>query len=63
VLEIYRLKERGEVLVTGRAVGTKIGRGKVHVIHSLEELDTFRPGEVLVARCWWRKRRPPTGSR
>ncbi|WP_300363277.1 phosphoenolpyruvate synthase [Hydrogenimonas sp.] len=49
VLEIYRLKERGEVLVTGRAVGTKIGRGKVHVIHSLEELDTFRPGEVLVA--------------
>ena len=49
VLEIYRLKERGKVLVTGRAVGTKIGTGRVHVIHSLDELDSFKAGEVLVA--------------
>ncbi|WP_456392341.1 phosphoenolpyruvate synthase [Nitratifractor sp.] len=48
-LEIYRLKERGKVLVTGRAVGTKIGTGKVHVIRSLDELDSFKAGEVLVA--------------
>ncbi|WP_300369177.1 phosphoenolpyruvate synthase, partial [Hydrogenimonas sp.] len=49
VLEIYRLKERGEVLVTGRAVGMKIGQGKVHIIRDLKELDSFKPGEVLVA--------------
>ncbi len=49
ILEIYRLKERGRVLATGRAVGTKIGRGKVHVVRSLEELPDFKPGEVLVA--------------
>ena len=49
VLKMYRLKNRGKVLAEGRAVGTKIGTGKVHVVRSLDELDTFRPGEVLVA--------------
>ncbi|WP_456431193.1 phosphoenolpyruvate synthase [Nitratifractor sp.] len=48
-LEIYRLKERGKVLVSGRAVGTKIGQGKVHYIPDVEHLNEFRPGEVLVA--------------
>ncbi len=49
LLKMYRLKNRGKVLAEGRAVGTKIGTGKVHVVRSLDELDTFRPGEVLVA--------------
>ena len=49
VLEIYHLKERGKVLVTGRAVGTKIGKGKVHYIPDVEHLSEFKPGEVLVA--------------
>ncbi|WP_456451352.1 phosphoenolpyruvate synthase, partial [Hydrogenimonas sp.] len=49
VLEIYHLKEKGKVLVTGRAVGTKIGKGKVHYIPDVEHLSEFKPGEVLVA--------------
>ncbi len=49
ILEIYHLLERGKVLVTGRAVGTKIGEGKVHVIEDVKKLDEFKPGEVLVA--------------
>ncbi|WP_353662868.1 phosphoenolpyruvate synthase [Hydrogenimonas sp. SS33] len=49
ILEIYHLKERGKVLVTGRAVGTKIGQGKVRYIPDVKHLDEFRPGEVLVA--------------
>ncbi len=49
VLETYRLQETGPVLVTGEAVGSKIGAGPVHVIRSLDELPSFRPGEVLVA--------------
>ncbi len=49
ILEIYRLKERGKVLVTGRAVGTKIGQGKVHYIPDVKHLSEFKPGEVLVA--------------
>uniref|UniRef100_UPI0025D8C32F PEP/pyruvate-binding domain-containing protein n=1 Tax=Nitratifractor sp. TaxID=2268144 RepID=UPI0025D8C32F len=39
ILEIYHLKERGKVLVTGRAVGTKIGQGKVHYIPDVKHLD------------------------
>jgi pyruvate,water dikinase len=49
VLEIYHLEERGKVLVTGRAVGTKIGKGKVHYIPDVEHLSEFKPGEELVA--------------
>ncbi len=49
ILEIYHLKERGKVLITGRAVGTKIGQGKVHYIPDVKHLDEFKPGEVLVA--------------
>jgi pyruvate,water dikinase len=49
VLEIYRLKERGRVLVTGRAVGTRIGQGKIHYIPDVKQLSEFKPGEVLVA--------------
>ncbi|WP_457605749.1 phosphoenolpyruvate synthase [Nitratifractor sp.] len=49
ILQIYHLKERGKVLVTGRAVGTKIGTGKVHYIPDVQHLDEFKAGEVLVA--------------
>ncbi len=49
ILEIYHLDEKGKVLVTGRAVGTKIGAGKVHYIPDVEHLSEFKPGEVLVA--------------
>jgi pyruvate,water dikinase len=48
-METYTLRERGEVLVTGRAVGTKIAAGQVRVIRDAHELPRFKPGEVLVA--------------
>jgi pyruvate,water dikinase len=49
MLETYALTGDGPVLVSGKAVGEKIGSGVVRVIASTEELRTFRPGEVLVA--------------
>ena len=49
ILEVYHMQESGKVLVTGQAIGTKIGEGKAHYIKSVEELDTFKAGEVLVA--------------
>ena len=49
ILETYHLKETGKVLVTGQAIGTKIGQGKAHYIKDVSELDTFKAGEVLVA--------------
>jgi pyruvate, water dikinase len=47
-IEIYHLRERGPVLVTGRSVGDKIARGPVRVIKSVQHIDQFKPGEVLV---------------
>lgn len=46
--EIYSLTEKGKVILKGRAVGSKIGNGNVRIIHNVDELSTFRPGEVLV---------------
>jgi len=48
-LEMYSLKEQSKVLLEGRAVGTKIGSGKVHKIMDASRLDTFEAGDVLVA--------------
>jgi len=46
--ENYVLLEKGEVIVSGTAVGTKIGQGTVNVIQSTQEMDRFKEGEVLV---------------
>ncbi len=48
VIEKYRLKARGKVLAEGRSIGTKIGAGAAHIIHSLDEMDRLQPGDVLV---------------
>jgi len=46
--ESYRLLEKGEILATGTAVGTKVGQGVAHLIQSTMEMDQFKEGEVLV---------------
>ncbi len=47
-METYKLLEKGEVLATGKAVGSKIGQGKAHVIKDVSEITDFNAGEVLV---------------
>jgi pyruvate,water dikinase len=48
VLKTYHLKDKSEVLVTGRSIGAAIGTGKARVIFDLEKIDLFQPGEILV---------------
>jgi pyruvate,water dikinase len=48
VQERYRLKATGAVLITGRAIGQKIGSGRVRVVADVSEIDQVRPGDVLV---------------
>ncbi|MHA3902545.1 phosphoenolpyruvate synthase [Castellaniella sp. WN] len=48
VQERYRLKATGEVLVTGRAIGQKIGSGTVRVVADASEMDKVRSGDILV---------------
>lgn len=45
----FILNERSRVLVSGRAVGAKIGAGPVRIVNDVAELDQFKNGEVLVA--------------
>ena len=48
ILEEYKLKSSGKPLVTGVAVGAKIGEGKVKVIKDAHDIHRFNKGEVLV---------------
>ncbi len=47
-LERYHLKDRGPVLAEGRAIGQRIGAGKVRVIQDVGEINRVENGDVLV---------------
>lgn len=51
IAETYRLAESaGTPVVTGQAVGERIGSGPVRVVQGTAELQEVKPGDVLVAR-------------
>ncbi len=45
----YVLERSGEVLIAGRAVGTKVASGKARVITDVAQLNQFQRGEILIA--------------
>lgn len=47
--EEYKLMESGDVIKEGRAVGNKIGSGKVKVLTDASQMAEFKEGDVLVA--------------
>ncbi len=47
-IETYVLKESGEILASGQAVGTKIGQGPANVIKDVSDIHDFKAGQVLV---------------
>ena len=49
IAESYTLNQTGKLLATGRAIGEKIATGTVRVIADIKDLNTFQPGEILVA--------------
>ena len=48
-VERYQLSGSGKLLVTGRAIGQRIGSGVVRYIQSIDEMNQVQPGDVLVA--------------
>ena len=48
-LRRYRLKQRSEILASGRAIGQKIGSGPVRLVRNPGEMSRVQPGDVLVA--------------
>ncbi|MDH3536717.1 MAG: phosphoenolpyruvate synthase [Gammaproteobacteria bacterium] len=48
VIERYQLKQKSEVLASGRAVGNRIGQGTAKVINDLSQMEQIEDGDVLV---------------
>ncbi|MDU9799780.1 PEP/pyruvate-binding domain-containing protein, partial [Helicobacter pylori] len=51
VFEKFKFKnpnEKKEIILQGRAIGSKIGSGKVRIINDLEHMNSFKEGEILV---------------
>jgi len=48
VIERFVLKQKGEPIVEGRAVGHRIGQGTVKIINDLSQMDLIEDGDVLV---------------
>jgi pyruvate, water dikinase len=44
----YKLKNRGTVLAEGRAIGQKIGTGKVRYVTDISQMDQVQDGDILV---------------
>ena len=50
VIERYVLgKHSAKSIVTGRSIGQKIGSGVARILKSIDEMNTIKPGDVLVA--------------
>lgn len=51
VLEKFSFKDKDakrEIILKGRAIGSKIGHGKVRIINNLEDMGSIKDGEILV---------------
>ncbi|MEM5811852.1 MAG: phosphoenolpyruvate synthase [Candidatus Aenigmatarchaeota archaeon] len=44
----YKLKQKGEIITRGIAIGSKITSGKVRVIKDITRINEFQQGEILV---------------
>ena len=49
VMERYLLKETGKVILEGRSIGHRIGKGRVRIIKDIANMDQVQAGDVLVA--------------
>ncbi len=48
VIEKYKLQKKGKLIISGQSVGNKIGAGIVNRMMSVKDINTFKPGQVLV---------------
>jgi pyruvate,water dikinase len=50
VYEEYEIKTTKKPVLTGIAIGNKVGQGRVHVIEDVSKISEFKKGEVLVTK-------------
>ena len=46
--ERYRLKQTSELLISGRAIGHKVGAGIVRIVKDSSQMSLVKPGDILV---------------
>lgn len=49
VQDVYRLKEKGKMLLSGKSIGHRMGAGPVRIIRDKQQMQHIKPGDVLVA--------------
>ncbi len=49
-MEVYQMKKHQDLIVSGAAVGNKIGQGRTRVIKDVKNISQFKKGEVLVTK-------------
>ncbi len=47
-IRLYELKQKGNPLLTGLAIGDGISTGSAHVIRDAREIEAFKKGEILI---------------
>ncbi|MFA5013815.1 MAG: phosphoenolpyruvate synthase [Candidatus Paceibacterota bacterium] len=50
IYEEYSTNEKKEPILTGIAIGEKLGMGKVHIISDIKKMNEFKQGEILVTK-------------
>jgi len=48
IIEKYKLQGKGKEIVSGSAIGSKIGQGRANVILDVHDMKKFKPNDVLV---------------
>jgi pyruvate,water dikinase len=48
-VQVFKLKENGNVIATGRAIGQKVGVGRVRIVRTPDEMHLIQDGDILVA--------------
>jgi pyruvate,water dikinase len=49
IIERFTLKDRSNIICSGRSIGQKIGQGTAKVIRDVSEMDRIQPGDVLIS--------------
>lgn len=44
----FKIKNKGDLLISGRSIGNKIGVGKVSILQSINDMNLLQDGDILV---------------
>ena len=44
----FKIKNKGDLLISGRSIGNKVGVGKVSILQSIDEMNLLQDGDILV---------------